>query len=118
MGCIADHVFVAHQKKSRLAIASRKPTANVFPPGSVITGTPGHKAFNELLDGVVITEQLAFALEMILRDSYIPRIASDVDDTLVARIEILVTFYDPGPSHASQVTVAGRTRSRNDAVDI
>ena len=79
---------------------------------------PGHEALNELLDGIVITEQLALALEMILRDGYVPGVASDVDDTWVARIEILVAFYDPWPRHVAQIAIAGRAGAWNDPVDI
>src|SRR5439155_15248799 len=94
------------------------PTSHMLSPGSVITGLSRHKAMDELLDWILIADQLPLALEMILRHSHIPRIANNVDDTRVARVEIVVALDNPRPRNAKQVTIASSVGSRDDPIDV
>ena len=55
---------------------------------------------------------------VILRDDHVARIANDIDDARIARIEALMALDDARPRHAVEVSLRGASRIGNQSIDV
>jgi hypothetical protein len=66
----------------------------------------------------VVLDYSALAVEVILGESDIPRVTHNVDDSRIARIEVLVALQYTGSRHARKMPLGERFRVRGQLVDI
>ena len=92
--------------------------ADVLSPRPVRAGFAGKEAGNEFLNRRIVFDLSDLAMIVVLRDDDVARVANDVDDARIARIEALMALDNPRPRHPVEIFLARAGRIGNQAIDV
>src|ERR1035441_5084182 len=89
---VGQHVLVAQQKEPGVVVPGYQPGCYIVSPRSVRVEISCHEPGCVFFERILVVDQAALALKVVSRQQHIPRVPHDVDDSWVARIEILVAL--------------------------
>src|SRR5438876_8780643 len=102
-----------------MVLPHMQPTRDVVSPRSEFSIEIGpQEAWDKCFHGILLGYVSGFHIVVIIRHTYIPGIADDVDNSLVSRLEALVAFQNAGPGQAPHHVVRIEINLRNAPLDV
>src|SRR5690349_9541141 len=116
---ISEHVFVAKQQEFLASHSSSGPAAKmVVPVGKIRHEFAFNEASDELIDRIAVGNFVALNAVVVHRNGYVARVAEDVNDARVARIEVFMALQNSRPACLEQDSIRPKSNRGNARLDI
>ena len=81
-------------------------------------GLAGQEARNEFLNRRIVLDFPDLTMIVVLRNDDVARVANDVDDARITRIEALMALDNARPRHADEIPFRGTGWIGNQSIDV